>query len=199
MRILIIKVFTIIAFLASSRISLYGQIFKLPVDTVNIFKNKTGIPYRIYKRIWFPQTGSFSYRLSKVNKQDSIVLYADSLKTYYFKVYNSCHKLILEGTQKHNYQEFSGVVIFYRRNGNLEKTEEWKSEYYKDTMNMRFEYGDGSKNVRSTYFKRNGKVKKIVLFTIQLNSLEPLNITWIYATNYYSKNGRIKRTKQKRA
>jgi len=193
------KYFLTTIFIFFSTIILYSQTTSKVLDTVKIYKNKTGIPYRIYLKEWFFGYGirhSYSYSPERINKQD--ILLMDSVP-HYFKVYGRTDKLIFEGKNSEKGPELIGDVIYYYKKGTKKRIETWNSIYTKDTCNSSIGLNDApGKEGTWLYFRRNGKLKKICAYSILVKSCEPMNYIPIITTTKYKRNGRPKRSKVKK-
>jgi hypothetical protein len=176
--------------------SIYGQISKKGVDTISIFKNKSGIRYKVYEEIWFPSKREFGYFNYRINEQDRNVFEVDTLKRKYFKVFNSKGRLLLEGLQEENTTSLSGDVKYYRRNGGILRVDQWKTYHSIDTANYTISIGDGPIKVASMKYNKNGSLKKSVERIIKINSINPLSYCLIIKTIKY-RNKSVKSIKKK--
>ena len=175
---------------------IYGQISKKEVDTISIFKNKTGIRYKVYEKIWFPSKRNFGYFSCRINDQDRNAIEVDTLKRKYYKVFNRKGRLLLEGLQAENESSLSGDVKYYRRNGRILRVDKWKTYHSIDTVNYSISIGDAPTKVASIEYDRNGSLKKSVERIIKINSINPLSYCLIIKTTRY-RNKSVKSIKKK--
>lgn len=128
------------------------------VDTVSVYKNKTGIGFKNYIRIWFQGYGirnSYSITLNKMNKQDSLVDQCIDARCTpvprYFKVYDRKNRLLFEGATKDS--EMIGCIQYYYKSGQLKRIEQWGTSYY-----------DGFDGINESgtwnYYRKDGSLKK---------------------------------------
>jgi len=183
-------IITFYFFLLSSSFS-FGQKIIVKVDTVDIYKNKVGIPFRTYKKIWFPKPKGYCYVISKINEQDNLVINNNQSIRYYFKVYNSFNKLLFEGRQDST-GSLVGNIIYYRKNGRIKRNELWESRQIKDSNGTTKFKSEEPKLVEIKYFRRDSSIKKIFEYEIQVYSLSPLNYSITRNKYYYKKNGEMK-------
>ena len=81
----------------------------LHTDTVNIYKYKAGVRFKIYMRHWFfcyDNKNRFGWTDHKDNLQDSMVIWATS--RCYFKVYRTATQLLMEVLREGNGSELTG-------------------------------------------------------------------------------------------
>lgn len=191
------KYLTIIILLFWTLLS-YGQKPTRIIDTVNIYKNKTGIEYKFYISTWFyvyniTHNSYYNFNPKKVNKQDSLVIY--SKIAYYFKVYNRRNQLIIEGLRGIEGQELVGDIKFYFKSGKIKRLDHWDYRHPFDTC--------GNKNIRipegsCKYFRKNGSLKKQYDYSIKIYKYQmPFNYCIIRQTSKIKRNGITKSIRQK--
>lgn len=147
------------------------------IDTVNIYKNKTGVRYKVYKHIWFPYSGSYSWFPNKTNSQDSIVMIYSSSNSYYFKVYNRKNKLCFEGRTNPAYRNLQGKIKYYYKSGELKKIEyrEESEIGIIDTINSCIDIGDEYSSPKIwKYYRKKGTLKKQIEFIFKVYSCSPV-------------------------
>ena len=181
-------------------ITLFGQTTSHKVDTVNVYKNKTGVRYGIYLRNWFFDYGlrnSYSWNPGKLNKQDSLVI--EPHPPRYFKVYNSKNRLLFEGQTGLSGTGFEGDVKYYYKTGELKRIEHWGYKQHNDSCkNISIGFNDGpGREGTWKYFRKDGTLKKQYDYIIKIYSCEPLNYAIIRQITKFKKNGKIKSIKQK--
>lgn len=187
-----IKKACIILFALSVLSPLCGQTFISPVDTVNIFKDKAGVSFKIYMSTWFFGYGfrhSWSWMPSRENHQDSLVI--ENGPPHYFKVYNRRHQLLFEGGSKTPAGELEGDVICYYKSGIKKRIEHWDHQYTKDTCNesILFNEAPGPEGTW-LYFRPDGSLKKKAVYSIKVTSCEPLRYHAVKTIIGYQRNGR---------
>lgn len=158
----------------------------LPPDTIHIHRHVFGIPYFKCRKIWFPESGSFSY--SVVTKQDEKI---SNDSNYYFKVHGIGKRLILEGN-KTKYGVLHGEVKFYYRSGKLKATEYYiaAGDSAENDSNCLYNFDGTYPWGTWNYYRRNGSVKKTIVYS---NEKQADNtICKIETRTYYSRKGKIK-------
>lgn len=159
-------------FLITSTFFLTITVLNSQIDTISIYENKSGIKFKTYKKIWFPSSGSYSFNQKKLNNQDSIILYIDSAKKVYFKVYDKNNKLIIEGKKHQLYNHFCDEVIFYNKKGKIKRVENWKTNYHIDSLNNTYFLSDGPIITNKKIYSK-GKLKKEVSYKLVINTQNP--------------------------
>lgn len=152
-------------------VSTIGQVSTKPIDTLSIFKSKSGVGYRMYEHKWSLRAGNWGYRPRKMNKQDSIVFIDSS--AHYLKVFNQRNVLEMEGFKDES-GSFYGEVKFYNGCGSLFKIEQWDSGICIDTLGEIFCDDYGPIAIRKTYYKSNRTIKKSIYYTIVITNRIPL-------------------------
>ena len=174
-----------------------GQVTVLPVDTVKIYKNKTGIRYNKYFHFWFFINNSeCSWNPKRVNKQDSLVI--EEHPPRYFKVYNFNEKLLLEG-QTIGGTEFQGDVKFYYKKGCLKRIEHWDNAEYKDSCGSAIFHDAPGQEGTWKFFRRNGTLKKTYEYKMKIFSCQPAKFGLVRQTTKYRRNGKIKQIRIQKA
>ena len=100
------------------------------VDTVKIIEEYSNFGFGTYNKIW--TSSAVGYRLQEASHQDSLILEFDSLSTYYYKVFDSKNRIMLEGLKIPIDNYLIKDVIHYRKSGELKKVEHWKSEAFSE-------------------------------------------------------------------
>ncbi len=176
----------------------HGQTALQTVDTVKIYKNKTGVRYQIYLRNWFFGYGirhSYSWRPEKVNKQDSLVMEPHPQR--YFKVYDSKNRLIFEGASGFSGTYLEGDIKYYHKSGHLKRIEQWGNNQGKDTCNTSFGFNDAPGHQGAwKYFRKNGTLKKRTEYIIIVTSCIAQDFSVIKQTTKFKRNGKIKSIKR---
>lgn len=180
----------------------FGQAEKETLDTIEIYKNKTGVGYKTYRRHWFPSSGTFSYTADRINKQDSIVI--EDTTAHYFKVYDKRGRLLFEGERKKQTEGdgnsfLRGDIKYYYKSGQLKRIEHWDSEYHRDTCNTSLRISNGFPDPEGSwkYFRKDGTLKKQWDYFIKVYSCEPLHYCVSKQITRFRKNGRQKSVGQK--
>ena len=173
----------------------YGQ----KVDTVKIYKNKTGVHYKTYLHHWFLGYGirhSYSWNSKKVNKQDSLVI--ESSGARYFKVYDSKNRLVFEGLGGIIGTELEGDIKYYYKSGQLKRIEHWGYLQRKDTCNSSFRFNDAPGHDETwKYFRKDGTLKKKTEYIIIVYSCLTIDYGVIKRITKFRK-GKIKSVKQRK-
>lgn len=178
-----------------------GQSKIVNVDTVNIYKSKAGIRFSIYKREWFPKEKSYSYSPNKMTAQDSFVMSDSEIaQAFYYKVFKRKKRLLFEGLRPSYTNELRGDIRFYYASGKIKRIEHWDDKAFRvdscmDSVGLD---DDSQKEGIWKYYKRNGRLKKIVEYKITSTSCNPATGCKIAITKYYNRKGNVKSTKQKR-
>lgn len=164
------------------------------IDTFNIYKKETGIPFNIYMHKWFFGYGrnSYGYNPKKVNTQDSIVL--DESEQKCFKIYKSKDRLLFCGCSGKYGSELTGNLTYYYRNGNVKRIEHWNnSEMMVEPCKIIVQINEapGPEGTWS-YFRRNGSVKKEIKYKVEKVSCEPFTYTFSKEEFRYSRDGKSK-------
>jgi hypothetical protein len=170
----------------------FGQIQK--IDTTNIYKNKTK-GFKVYKREWFtPKAGTYN-GLSKINKQDSLVLEDESPR--YFKIYDAKKRLLFEGSRKKG-SEMEGDIKFYYKNGKLKRIEHWDNKDYMDSCGngIRINDAPGPEGTWQ-FFRKNGSIKKQYDYIVKIYSFPSFDYNVIKQITKFRRNGIKKSVKQK--
>jgi len=172
-----------------------GQVNPQPVDTVNIYKDKTGVPFRIYMRHWFFGYGlsnSYSWKTRDVNRQDSLVI--EPHPPSYFKVYDKKDRLLLEGFSDDLGTEFTGDVKFFYKNGAPKNIEHWNNTFLDTTCsNIAISMNDapGPEGTWTT-FRKNGTTKKQQQYLVEVYQCKPLQYCEVKQVNRYKRSGQAK-------
>lgn len=126
------------------------------LDTVEIYKNKSSIGYKIYMCKWFGR--SYSYTTDQLNQQDSIVLINDSSK--YFKVHDECGKLWFEGATN-SYGFMVGDIKWFGDDGHLDRIVSYSQNApYKCCSDSSCAMFETPQACRWKYYRKNGLLKK---------------------------------------
>ncbi len=167
-----------------------GQISSIPIDTVKIYKNKTGIRYKNYIHHWFfISNHEVGWNPKRENKQDSLVIYDHPPR--YFKVYNFNNKLILEG-QTVGWLELQGEIKFYYKSGRIKRIEYWSNELHNDScISAVFHDAPGPERTWK-FFRRDGTIKKIYEHKIKIYSCVPEKFELVRLTTRIKRNGKTK-------
>lgn len=126
------------------------------IDTIDIYKNKTGVGFKHYMKTWFWSYGLLnksSIRIDKMNNQDSSVLSAKTGNTDFpkhFRIFDSKNRIIFEGTTAED-GEMVGFIKYYYKSGQLKRVEQLGTIELFDGIN---EIGDWK------YYCKDGTLKK---------------------------------------
>ena len=201
-----LKLFSVIILFFAQTLQTYGQTLTPTVDTVNIYKSKTGVPFRAYEFEWcLLNITTFSGSEEKMNKQDSLVINYEG-RIYpptplYFKIYNKKNKLLFEGGRRITESDFDGAmrgdIKYYYRSGQLKRIEHKDCEYYIDTCDKRIKIGHGIPKPEGTwkFFRRDGSIIKRFDYSIEVKSCIPLSYSIVRQTTKYKKDGTVKSVK----
>ena len=160
------------------------------VDTINIYKHKTGIRYRVYKKVLlYRRNHGYSYFTHKMNKQDSIVLKSDS--TYYFKIYGRKNRLLYEGLRF--YEVLTGDIKFYYRSGQIKRIEHVNNaDHDVPCNNFTVMINDGPEPEGTWhYFRKNGTIKRKIEYLIKVTNCEQFDYHIVRKTSWYKRNGNL--------
>ena len=177
----------------------FGQTITRTIDTISIYKNKTGIRYKVYEKIWFRNDNKYSWANRKENKQDRLVLQTDTT-SYYFRVYDKKNRLLLEGQKNGIYGWLQGKIIFYYKNGKVKRIE------YRDidNMDMCHIYDFKNKNELDSsytwkYYRSDGTIKMQKVYFIKELPENGMDSAYKYEaipqTTEYKRNGNVKSVK----
>ncbi len=178
-------------------IEAYSSTLVIHPDTVSLFETQSGVGKDRYIQEWFFKRvkGSGEYEESKVTAQDSLVLY--KFDSSYFKFYDKDGFLLLEGQRLAGSTFLIGDIRFYDK-GKLERIEHWSYSQHLDTCG-RYVFVNsevpGKEGVWSYY--KNDKLRKTETYVIKVVSCEKAIFTCVRITQYYSKDGDVKRRKEK--
>ena len=178
------------------------QSVQSPVDTVSIFKEKSGISFRIYMHTWFFEYGiqnTYSYDYSKFNKQDSLAI--TSHPPRYFKVYDSRERLWFEGGTKEHDEYLTGDIQYYFKSGELKHIEHLDGVQVDCICSgpcYGWNDGQGPEGTWK-YFRKDGTVKKQVEYTVQVKSCEQEKFRYARKISHFNKSGTLKHVRYKKA
>ena len=193
------KIIWVIAFLLLEHNS-RGQVTIRPIDTVKIYKNKTGVGFNIYLNSWYFNYGmwsSFSWNPKSINKQDSLVIIDHQPR--FFKVYNSKNRLLFEGKTSEG-KELQGEIMFYYKTGKIKRIEYWDNKLRNDSCGfngIQINDAPGREGTWKFYY-RNGKLKKEYKYIIKIYSCQPFEYRFLKQITTFKKNGKVKSVRQKK-
>lgn len=182
------KIISTIIFILQSAYVLSGQNIAQKVDTICIYKNKCGVPFKLYKRTLFPKSGSFSFSPADLNKQDSIVL-LESQNNIYLKVFNSHHTKLFEGEKSTSLHGMSGDVIFYRKNATVKRIETWANSNTSTADSLEVFVSDSPSIITTTYYSGKGIKTKQIETIADIYSTRPLRYCIIKRVIRFRKSG----------
>ena len=125
------------------------------IDTINIFKNKTGVNFKHYMKAWFFDYGLLnrsSLVVDKMNSQDSSVLTGKRNTDFpkHFKIFDSRNRIIFVGTTDKD-GEMIGSIKYYYKTGQIKRIEKFGLLDSFDGINA---IGDWK------YYRKDGSLKK---------------------------------------
>jgi hypothetical protein len=162
------------------------------LDTVNIYKNKCGVSFKTYKRTLFPRSGSFSYSLADLNKQDSIVILESKNKTYYLKVFDTNNNLLFEGQKSATIHGMNGDVKYYRKDKTIKRIETWSSFNSSTTDSVEVFASDSPSVITTKYFSNKGTKTKQIETIVDIYSTSPLKYCIVKRVLKFNKHGDFK-------
>ncbi|MBS1635171.1 MAG: hypothetical protein JST26_04555 [Bacteroidetes bacterium] len=176
-----------------------AQIPETRVDTIDIYRNKAGVRFRTYMFYWFQNyrgVHSFGYNPSKLNRQDSLVMFSNTV--HYFRVYKAHNKLIFSA--KNGYFPYlTGEIKYYDTHKRIKRIEYYNNTYTLDTCNSFFRLNDApGKEGKWTYFDKKGRVKKTVEYYIYCISCSSFDFEARKRITLYRKDGTAKSIKIKK-
>jgi hypothetical protein len=191
------SIFIVSALLFFSFKITFCQNYIVASDTINIYKSKAGINFRKYLKEWrFIKGHSFSFFLSDMNKQDSIVMNSSMDKIHYYKIHRKKDRIWFEGIVEGELG-FSGECKYYNRKEKVKKTEYWYDSFYKDTCtNQRLILSDAPTRGSIQYFRMNGTIKKEIKKVINVSSCTPLKYSGSEIIKKFWRNGTLKSNKE---
>ncbi len=177
-------------------ISIHGQTNKNQIDTIEIYKNKSGVKFKVYMHTWFQNYGvsnSYSYNQVKLNHQDSLVIVNNDI--HYFKIYNNKNRLIMIG-QNSYVPYLTGDIKIYNSNSKIKRIEHYDNTYSLDTCNSSIILNDApGKEGKWYYFNNKGQLKKTVEYYIYCKSCVPLDYIYRKRIIKYKHNGKPKHSR----
>lgn len=162
------------------------------LDTVNIYKNKCGVSFKTYKRTLFPRSGSFSYSLADLNKQDSIVILESKNNKYYLKIFDSNNHLLFQGQKSETIHGMNGDVKFYRKDKTIKRIETWSSFNSSTVDSVEVFASDSPSIITTKYFSKKGIKTKQIETIVDIYSSKPLKYCIVKRVIKFNKNGDFK-------
>lgn len=160
------------------------------LDTLEIYKNKSGISWNKYKKHWFG--GGYGFVHEKLNKQDSSVFLRE--KPCYVKVYDSNDRLWFESATD-NSGMVTGDVVFYRTNGIMQRIEHYDDEMFLDSCpdSLTTSWEEPERFGVWKYYRRDGSLKKEKKFGLKGTECSTYSFDRYCRTTHFKRNGVVRR------
>ena len=173
--------------------------FAQKTDTIQIFKSKAGIPFRIYETEWFLKTGSYTIDPKQLTPQDTLIRSRGNYD-YYYKLYAKpgAH-MIMEGKRCNGHTCLIGDLKYYYANGKLKRIEIWHARTSSVTGCDNPTHGIEALEREGTwrYYRKNGTLKQTIEFLAEDKDCTGQLEFYLMVTKY-KKNGLKGKTKRRR-
>lgn len=165
------------------------------LDTLDTYRSKCGLSFRIYKKHWFG--GSYSFVHEKLNHQDSMIFLREN--HCYVRVYDTHNRLWFESATD-NYGMVIGDVIFYYPNGTVERVKHFDDEMLLDACpdSTRISFEEPEQYGVWKYYRRDGSLKKQEQFGLEAIDCDSIDYRFYRKRIKYDHHGNVRSERTRR-